>query len=1033
MIVLHAGAENGQFYLWGETPAELPPARLGRPPRTTEPLPYPFDTGPAGLARAFMEGLPGQPIPGGGGAPPLLWLPTVKGRPIPSSGLIADVPAIGEVALAPWLITALPLPVPLVIDLLCACIGKDALAAGILVGPTLAYWTRALRFAGALVAREQLVPGVRRDGTAWRASWQPVVTGPDGQRLARLVKSMPQACRALSRTAANPPDRPAAELVNAFLARVTDVLVRHAVAGPINPAVKGGRVYSPTFASIHDQWLHALTSGDGVLHAPETELVGLAEQVRAWQRPIAVSSETAFQLCFRLDEPPEDAPPSTPWRVRYLLQARDDPSLFIPVQDAWKARGRAAAVFRARNFDPREYLLTALGQAASLCPPVETSLKSPTPSYFNFDNNGANTFLTHTAWLMEQAGFVVLLPAWWTRKGSRNRLHLQAEVASPTLQASSGLSMNQIVQFDWKVALGDDLLTLEELRRLALLKAPLVKIRGQWVQIHADEIQALLAVLEKRATGQATLREVVQMALGAGQAPNGLPFGGVRASGWIAEFLSQLEGKEPFGELPPPEQFHGTLRPYQVRGFSWLAFLRRWGLGACLADDMGLGKTIQTLALLQREWHLEQRPSLLICPTSVVANWKKEAERFTPELPVLIHHGGQRTKGAAFVKQVEKNALVLSSYSLLYRDRELLEKVPWAGVILDEAQNVKNPQTKQAQAARALKGEYRIALTGTPVENHVGDLWSILEFLNPGWLGSHGEFRKTFFLPIQAQQDADAAARLKRLTTPFILRRLKTDRDIIADLPDKLEMKVYCNLTREQATLYAAVVEELNQTIESKEGIQRKGAILATLTRLKQVCNHPAHFLGDHSDLGDRSGKVARLTEMLEEVLEARERALVFTQFTEMGELLKKHLQETFGREVLFLHGGTPRELRSRMVERFQAAEPDSPPVFLLSLKAGGTGLNLTAATHVFHFDRWWNPAVEDQATDRAFRIGQERNVQVHKFVCVGTVEEKIDDMIERKQQVAASVVSAGEAWLTELDNDQLRDLFALRQEAIGE
>jgi SNF2 family DNA or RNA helicase len=506
----------------------------------------------------------------------------------------------------------------------------------------------------------------------------------------------------------------------------------------------------------------------------------------------------------------------------------------------------------------------------------------------------------------------------------------------------------------------------------------------------------------------------------------------VRATGWVADFLAQLEGKEQFAELPPPEQFHGTLRPYQVRGYSWLAFLRRWGLGACLADDMGLGKTIQTLALLEEEWHANERPSLLICPTSVVANWKKEAERFTPDLPVLIHHGGRRTKGVAFAKEVEKYAIVLSSYSLLYRDRDLFEKVKWAGVILDEAQNVKNPQTKQAQAARAIEGEFRIALTGTPVENHVGDLWSILEFLNPGWLGSNSEFRKNFFVPIQAQQDADAAGQLKRLTAPFILRRLKTDRAIIADLPDKLEMKVYCNLTREQATLYAAVVDELNQGIESAEGIQRKGVILAALTRLKQVCNHPAHFLGDGSVIGERSGKLARLTEMLEEVLEAGDRVLVFTQFTQMGEILKRHLQETFGREVLFLHGGVPREQRTRMVERFQN-DPEGPKVFVLSLKAGGTGLNLTAATHVFHFDRWWNPAVEDQATDRAFRIGQSRNVQVHKFVCVGTVEEKIDEMIERKQQVASHVVSAGEGWLTEMSNDQLRDLFALRQEAIGE
>jgi SNF2 family DNA or RNA helicase len=311
-------------------------------------------------------------------------------------------------------------------------------------------------------------------------------------------------------------------------------------------------------------------------------------------------------------------------------------------------------------------------------------------------------------------------------------------------------------------------------------------------------------------------------------------------------------------------------------------------------------------------------------------------------------------------------------------------------------------------------------------------LWSILEFLNPGWLGSHADFRKNFFVPIQAQQDAEAAAHLKRLTAPFILRRLKTDRSIIADLPEKLEMKVYSNLTREQATLYAAVVQELNEALESAAGIQRKGVILATLTKLKQVCNHPAHFLGDNSAIPDRSGKLSRLTEMLEEVFEAGEKALVFSQYTEMGEILKKHLQETFGREVLFLHGGIPREHRTRMVERFQG-EADGPRVFVLSLKAGGTGLNLTAATHVFHFDRWWNPAVEDQATDRAFRIGQTHNVQVHKFVCVGTVEEKIDEMIDRKQQVASRVVGTGEEWLTEMSNDQLRELFELRQEAIGE
>jgi SNF2 family DNA or RNA helicase len=468
-----------------------------------------------------------------------------------------------------------------------------------------------------------------------------------------------------------------------------------------------------------------------------------------------------------------------------------------------------------------------------------------------------------------------------------------------------------------------------------------------------------------------------------------------------------------------------------VRGYSWLAFLRRWGLGACLADDMGLGKTVQTLALVQRDWETNRRPTLLVCPTSVVGNWQKEAQRFTPELPVLVHHGLKRARGAAFEKEVGRHALVLSSYALLHRDQEALAKVNWAGVVLDEAQNVKNPETKQSRAARALKADYRVALTGTPVENHVGDLWSILEFLNPGLLGTQAEFRRRFFVPIQAQHDAEAAGLLKRLTGPFVLRRLKTDKSVIADLPDKLEMKVYCTLTREQASLYAAVVDEAAKTLDDAEGIQRKGLILGTLSKLKQVCNHPAHFLGDNSPLPGRSGKLERLAEMLDEVLQAGERALVFTQFTEMGTLIRRHLQELFGREVLFLHGAVPAKQRDRLVERFQAG--DGPRVFLLSLKAGGTGLNLTAASHVFHFDRWWNPAVEDQATDRAFRIGQTRNVQVHKYVCAGTLEEKIDEMIARKQEVAARVVGSGEGWLTELSNDQLKDLFTLRREAVGD
>ena len=1040
MIILHAGQVGGRLLLWGEAPPEAPLAapRRGRKSKSVGATPYPFDAGPSALCAAIASSLPEVGTPEVEQA--VAWLPAVAGRPIASSSLIAEPPDATKAELAPWTVTVLRLASLRAVELLGACAGRETLSPGVIVGPALAYWAAALRFAAALVAREQFVPDVRQSADGWRAVWRPVLAGADAGRAAQLARAMPPVCRAFAEKADAAPDRPPATVLADFLQTAVDALVRSATAGAVVPAAplkRRGKKAPSAFDSVHDAWLHALRSEDGLLSGTDAELKPLAEQVRAWQRPLAVATETPFRLCFRLEEPPEPADnekvvaPAGVWHVRYLLQAADDPSLLIPAVDAWSPRGPHAVAFKARRFNAREYLLTALGQAAGLCQPVEASLRSAAPSGYSTDATGAHTFLTETAWLLEQAGFGVLLPAWWTRKGTKQRLSVWADVRSPKMKASGGLSLDAVLSFNWQVALGGVALSRQELEALARLKQPLVRVRGQWVQVSAEEIETALAFWKSKDEAKGSVRALVQMALGARQAGK-LPVAGVKANGWVGELLGQLEGRVPFEELPSPTGMRGTLRPYQIRGYSWLPFLRRWGLGACLADDMGLGKTVQTLALLQRDWEANgRRPTLLICPTSVVGNWKKEAERFTPDLPVMVHHGLGRTRGDAFRALAEEHALVLSSYALLHRDREALATVEWAGVVLDEAQNIKNPETKQAQAARSLHADYRVTLTGTPVENHVGDLWSILEFLNPGFLGTQTEFRRNFFLPIQTRNDPEASVRLKRLTGPFVLRRLKTDRTIIADLPDKLEMKVFCNLTREQASLYAAVVAETSKTLDGSEGIQRKGLILATLSKLKQVCNHPAQFLGDNSPIPGRSGKLARLTEMLDEVLQAGDRALIFTQFTEMGALIRRHLQEEFGREVLFLHGGVPAKQRDRMVARFQEAA--GPKLFLLSLKAGGTGLNLTAANHVFHFDRWWNPAVENQATDRAFRIGQTKNVQVHKFVCVGTLEEKIDEMIERKQEVAQRVVGAGEGWLTELSNAQLKDLFTLRAEAIGD
>jgi SNF2 family DNA or RNA helicase len=949
------------------------------------------------------------------------WIPTRAGQPAPSSALLAGAPiSDAECHLAPAIVTVLRLGARQAIDLLAACVGKRLAAPGVLIGEDLAYWTAALRFAAGLVLRGQFLPGLKAENGGCAARWTPVFAGADAARLHALAKAMPPAARALTFQAGEQAPEAAAETVlAAFAGFIVDQLARSSAAPATVRALE----------STHDHWLAALTTVNGAIAASAPELKTLADQVAEWQRVIQVSVRAPFRLCFRLEEP---KPESGPWHIQYLLQGTKDPSLILPAAGVWKPK---PAGLTALGQDPsaiREHLLVSLGQAAGICPRVEASLKERTPEGYRADAGGAYQFLRETAPALEQSGFGVMLPAWWTRRGAEVRLKARARVRSGAMAAASGLSLAALVTFDWELALGNETISQAELAALARLKAPLVKLRGQWVEVNAAEIQAALDFLKKNPEREVTAREVVRMAIGAEGQAGPLEVDGVSATGWMKELIEQLEGRAPFEELPQPEGLNGVLRPYQQRGYSWLEFLKGLGLGACLADDMGLGKTIQTLALIQRDRAAgEQRPVLLVCPTSVVGNWQKEAARFTPELPVLVHHGIGRQRGAAFPAEAARHAIVVSSYALLHRDLEILRQVDWAGVVLDEAQNIKNPETKQARAARALASGYRITLTGTPVENSVGDLWSLMEFLNPSFLGSQSGFRKRFFVPIQVYSDQQAAEQLKRITSPFILRRLKTDKSVIADLPEKLEMKGFCNLTKEQASLYEAVVKDAEAAIESAEGIERKGLVLATLMKLKQVCNHPAQFLKDRSAIPERSGKLARLSEMLEETLEVQDRSLIFTQFMEMGEILQRHLQESFGLEVLFLHGGTPKKQRDRMVERF--ALQDGPRIFLLSLKAGGTGLNLTSANHVFHFDRWWNPAVENQATDRAFRIGQTRNVQVHKFVCAGTLEERIDEMIERKKDVAGRVVGAGEAWLSELSNAQLREMFALRKDAVGE
>jgi SNF2 family DNA or RNA helicase len=761
---------------------------------------------------------------------------------------------------------------------------------------------------------------------------------------------------------------------------------------------------------------------------------------------LTVAGDHHVRVAFRLEAPAQQAKQGrkqseVTWQLHYLLQARDDPSLLVPAAEVWKSRSSVLSALDRHFNRPQERLLTGLGYAARFFDPIQRTLQQRSPAGASLTTDEAYTFLRQCAPQLQRAGFGLLTPPWWNKPGTHLGLRLKmgstSKLTGQTQVSTGHMKLDNLVSYRWQLSLGDTELTREEFDALVVLKSPLVQIRGQWVQLDAEQIEAAIRFWQQQdLAGTLSLQEAMRLGLDEDQKYNGLPVNGVVMDEWLQSWLNRLQGDEKVAVIPPPAGLAAALRPYQQYGYSWLHFARQWGMGAILADDMGLGKTIQTLALTQQlKEELEGLPApvLLICPTSVVTNWEQEKRKFTPGLKTLVHQGSDRLRDDEFIAQAQAVDMVLTSYAVARRDGDILKQVKWFGVVLDEAQNIKNANTKQAQTIRTLPADFRLALTGTPVENRLSELWSIMHFLNPGFLGGQKKFRQEFSLPIEKYGDETAAERLRRLTRPFLLRRVKSDPTVIQDLPDKQEMKVYYYLSEEQATLYEAVVQDALGAIEEQEegGIARKGLVLSMLMQLKQVCNHPAHYLHeteayDPSADDGRSGKVQRLEALLEEILAEGDRLLIFSQFTEMAGLLKEYIQARFGVPTLYLHGGVPAKKRAAMVEHFQ--RDDGPPVFLLSLRAGGTGLNLTRANHVFHFDRWWNPAVEDQATDRAFRIGQTKNVLVHKFVCLGTLEERIDAMITEKKALAQSIVGAGENWLTELSTADLRQLVMLRK-----
>ncbi len=890
-----------------------------------------------------------------------------------------------------------------------------------------------------LAARGRVLPGLDNPGDgSYQARWRPVLAGADALRARELTQALPPLLRATSADGGS-----SASVVTEALDRLTDAAVRSRLAA--DPEFT---LLAADSRQLTDRWAAALTGADGELEVPKADVAKAAQlafALWAWQ-DAAQEPPGPVRTCFRLVEPDADAsdgadtsngtdasgsPDTGTWRVEFALQATDDPSLLLPAADIWfggTADGWAAAGISY----PEEDLLAGLGRASRLFPELDQVLQDAAPDAVELDTRSALRFLKETGPLLAAAGFGVLLPGWVRRSRLGLKLTTRSRTAAaPASAAAPKFGLQDLVDFRYDLAIGDETLKPDELAELARLKVPLVRLRGQWVELDERHLGAALRFLENRGTGVMTASDALQAGLG--EADGDLPLVQVDADGWLGDLLSGQADRR-LEPMTTPESFRGTLRPYQERGLAWLSFLGTLGLGAVLADDMGLGKSPQTLALLQaeRDAGTATGPTLLICPMSLVGNWQREAARFTPELSVHVHHGSGRLTGAGLAATLASADLVISTYGVATRDRDALAQIQWSRVVCDEAQNIKNAATRQARAVRSIPAPARIALTGTPVENRLSELWSILEFTSPGLLGAAEKFRRRFAIPIERNSDEEATQQLKRLTGPFILRRLKTDRTVIADLPDKLEMKVWCNLTPEQASLYQATVDDMMAKIEAAEpGIERRGLVLATMAKLKQVCNHPAHLLADGSRLPGRSGKVARLEEICDEIVTAGDKALCFTQYAEFGRILQPYLAARLGCPVSFLHGGTAKKRRDELVSEFQA-DRTGPAVFLLSLKAGGTGLNLTAANHVIHVDRWWNPAVEDQATDRAFRIGQRRDVQVRKFVCVGTVEERIDQMIEEKKALAEAIVGTGEAWLTELSVADLRRVIELTPEAVS-
>ncbi|MFE7012377.1 SNF2-related protein [Streptomyces sp. NPDC057651] len=943
------------------------------------------------LVRCCAVFVPGDPAREGRVA---FWRPDGEGPPHTEAGtpeeLSLAVP--GDTGAERESVPAVLLPVRAALPVLTRA------RASVEAHPTAVFWGAASVLALQFAARGLLLPGLTpTDHDAWRAG---PLRAEDLARVGELAAAMPPEAHATPLDGPGPLRLPAPEpLLRAFLDAVADTL-------PRSPAA-------------------SLAAGARPFAATEPQQV---PDHRAWAADVAAGHDAGVRISLRVEVPGLDrdltgAADGKHVAFRAVLQMHSvsDPALVADAGEVWAAPAASAEAFGPRA---RMDALLALRRAARAWAPLTPLLSAAVPDTLDLADEEITDLLGAGARALAAAGVDVH----WPRQLAR-RLSARAVIGPPDERPPGGkdpdrlgrdipsfLAADALLAFNWRFALGDQELSREELDRLAEANRPVVRLRDQWVLIDPEEARRAREHQDRKVTPIDALGAVLT-----GSTEVDGRRVDVHPTGWLAELRERLadpEGMEPVGQ---PAALAADLRDYQVRGLNWLARMTSLGLGACLADDMGLGKTITLIALhLHRQTAPETAaPTLVVCPTSLMGNWQREIEKFAPGTPVRRFHGGRRS-----LEDLAAGEFVLTTYGTMRLDAAQLAGVDWGMVVTDEAQHVKNPHSATAKELRTIGARARVALTGTPVENNLSELWAILDWATPGLLGKLGTFRTRYARAVEEGKDPAAVQRLSQLVRPFLLRRRKSDPGIAPELPPKTETDRAVSLTTEQTGLYEAVVRETLAEISGTDGIARRGLIVKLLTGLKQICNHPAQFLKEEAPrIPGRSGKLELLDELLDTILSEDASVLVFTQYVQMGRLIEQHLAAR-GVASQFLHGGTPIAAREAMVGRFQEGEV---PVFLLSLKAAGTGLNLTRAEHVVHYDRWWNPAVEAQATDRAYRIGQNRPVQVHRLIAEGTIEDRIADMLVRKRELADSVLGSGEAALTELTDSELADLVELR------